>query len=74
MASLRKRGKVWYVRYRDAHGKQIETKAGPAGSAYARFATTAGSRYDPFLVGMEGLEPIERDGARIFDHVTRASM
>ena len=29
MASLRKRGKTWYVRYRDAYGKQVECKAGP---------------------------------------------
>jgi integrase len=29
MASLRKRGANWYVRYRDADGKQTEVKAGP---------------------------------------------
>jgi integrase len=29
MASLRKRGVNWYVRYRDVHGKQTEVKAGP---------------------------------------------
>ena len=38
MASLRKRGKVWYVRYRDVHGKQIETKAGPDRSMAQRIA------------------------------------
>src|SRR5271166_535538 len=38
MASLRKRGKTWYVRYRDAHGKQIETKAGPDRSMAQRIA------------------------------------
>jgi integrase/recombinase XerC len=29
MASLRKRGAHWYIRYRDANGKQTEVKAGP---------------------------------------------
>jgi site-specific recombinase XerC len=29
VASLRKRGRTWYVRYRDANGKQTEVKAGP---------------------------------------------
>jgi site-specific recombinase XerD len=38
MATVRKRGKVWYVRYRDAHGKQIETKAGPDRSMAQRIA------------------------------------
>ena len=38
MASLRKRGRTWYVRYRDAHGKQIETKAGPDRSMAQRIA------------------------------------
>jgi hypothetical protein len=33
MASLRKRGANWYVRYRDANGKQTEVKAGPKGVA-----------------------------------------
>jgi integrase len=28
MASLRKRGKTWYARYRDAHGKRIELGTG----------------------------------------------
>ncbi len=38
MATVRKRGKVWYVRYRDAHGKQIETKCGPDKSMAQRIA------------------------------------
>ena len=38
MASLRKRGKTWYARYRDAHGKQIETKCGPDRSMALRIA------------------------------------
>ena len=38
MASLRKRGKTWYVRHRDANGKQIETKAGPDKSVAQRIA------------------------------------
>ena len=38
MASLRKRGKLWYVRYRDAHGKQVECKAGPDRSMAQRIA------------------------------------
>ena len=29
MASLRKKGKVWYVRVRDESGRQREVKAGP---------------------------------------------
>ena len=29
MASIRKRGKIWYVRARDETGRQIERKAGP---------------------------------------------
>ena len=29
MASLRRRGKVWYVRVRDECGRQREVKAGP---------------------------------------------
>jgi len=33
MASLRKKGKVWYVRIRDETGRQIEKKAGPDKSA-----------------------------------------
>jgi integrase len=38
MASLRKRGRNWYVRYRDAHGKQTEVKAGPDRSMAQRIA------------------------------------
>jgi integrase len=38
MASLRKRGRNWYVRYRDAHGKQNEVKAGPDKSMTQRIA------------------------------------
>ncbi len=29
MASLRKRDKTWYIRFRDASGKQCERKCGP---------------------------------------------
>src|SRR4051812_15955974 len=29
MASLRKKGKVWYIRVRDESGRQREVKAGP---------------------------------------------
>ena len=29
MASLRKKGRVWYVRVRDESGRQREVKAGP---------------------------------------------
>jgi integrase len=38
MASLRKRGATWYVRYRDELGKQSEIKAGPDRSVAQRIA------------------------------------
>lgn len=42
MASIRKRGKVWYVRYRTPDGKQTEVKAGTD----KRAAETLASRLD----------------------------
>jgi hypothetical protein len=38
MASLRKKGKVWYVRVRDESGRQREIKAGPDKSVANRIA------------------------------------
>jgi integrase len=52
MASLRKRGKVWYVRYRDAHGKQIETKCGPDKSVAQRIANGLESQVHAIKTGV----------------------
>jgi integrase len=51
MATARKRGKVWYVRYRDAHGKQIETKAGPDRSVAQRIANGLESQVQAIKAG-----------------------
>lgn len=51
MATLRKRGKVYYVRYRDAHGKQIETKAGPDKSMAQRIANSLESQVRAIKTG-----------------------
>jgi integrase len=52
MASLRKRGKTWYVRYRDAHGKQIETKCGPDKSVAQRIANGLESQVHAIKTGV----------------------
>jgi len=51
MASLRKRGKTWYARYRDAHGKQIETKCGPDKSMAQRIANGLESQVHAIKTG-----------------------
>ncbi len=51
MASLRKRGKTWYARYRDAHGKQIETKCGPDRSMAQRIANGLESQVHAIKTG-----------------------
>jgi integrase len=72
MASLRKRGKVWYVRYRDPHGKQIETKAGPDKSVAQRIARELESRVSAIKAGVA--DPREQSWAEnerkpLTDHV-----
>lgn len=52
MASLRKRGKTWYVRSRDANGKQIETKAGPDKSVAQRIANGLESQVQAIKAGV----------------------
>jgi integrase len=52
MASLRKRGRVWYVRHRDANGKQVETKAGPDKSVAQRIARELESRVSAIKAGV----------------------
>jgi integrase len=44
MASVRKRGATWYVRYRDEFGKQSEIKAGPDRSVAQRIAAETEGR------------------------------
>jgi integrase len=52
MSSLRKRGKVWYVRYRDANGKQIEKKCGPDRSVAQRIANGLESQVHAIKTGV----------------------
>jgi site-specific recombinase XerD len=52
MASLRKRGANWYVRYRDANGKQIEKKCGPDRSVAQRIANGLESQVHAIKTGV----------------------
>jgi integrase/recombinase XerC len=52
MASLRKRGKVWYVRFRDASGRQIEKKCGPDRSVAQRIANGLESQVHAIKTGV----------------------
>jgi hypothetical protein len=54
MASLRRKGKVWYVRVRDESGRQREVKAGPDKSCAQSIARDLESKAAPkgtFLIG-----------------------
>jgi integrase len=61
MASLRKRGRSWYVRYRDEHGKQAEVKAGPDQSVARRIAAELEGRVLAIKSG--AIDPRERSWA-----------
>jgi site-specific recombinase XerD len=52
MASLRKRGKVWCVRFRDASGRQIEKKYGPDRSVAQRIANGLESQVHAIKTGV----------------------
>jgi integrase len=72
LASLRKRGRVWYVRYRDAHGKQIETKAGPDRSVAQRIARELESRSAAIKAGVADPREaswVENERKPLSDHV-----
>jgi integrase len=51
MASLRKRGEVWYVRYRDQFNKQVEIKAGPDRAVARRMANELEGRVQGIKAG-----------------------
>src|SRR5689334_5520004 len=57
MASLRKRGANWYVRYRDADGKQTEVKAGPDKGVAKSIANELESKIRKVRLGL--LDPRE---------------
>jgi integrase len=61
MASLRKRGKTWYARYRDEHGKQIEKNCGPDKSMAQRIANGLQSQVQGIKAGTA--DPRERKWA-----------
>ena len=61
MASLRKRGKIYYVRFRDEHNQQKEQKAGPDKSVAARIQRSIESRLALIRAGC--LDPREADAA-----------
>lgn len=61
MASLRRRNKTWYVRFRDEHGQQKEQKAGPDKSVAQRIQRSIESRLA--LVKAGCLDPREADAA-----------
>src|SRR5262249_61585911 len=66
MASLRKRGRNWYVRYRDAHGKQNEVKAGPDKSVAKMIANDLESRTARVKTGtLDPREAASNDAERI---------
>ena len=54
MASLRKRGKIYYVRFRDEHNQQKEQKAGPDKSVAARIQRSIESRLALIRAGCLG--------------------
>jgi len=59
MASLRKKGKVWYVRVRDESGRQREVKAGPDKSVAQSIARDLESKVRKIKAGV--LDPREAD-------------
>jgi integrase len=59
MASLRKKGKVWYVRVRDESGRQREVKAGPDKSVAQSIACDLESKVRRIKAGV--LDPREAD-------------
>src|SRR5208337_3546964 len=61
MASLRRRGKIWYVRSRDEYGSQQEVKAGPDKSVAQRIQRSIESRLALIRAGC--LDPRESDAA-----------
>jgi integrase len=66
MASLRKRGRVWYVRYRDAQGNQTEVKAGPDKSVAKTIANDLESKIQRIKLGtLDPREAASNDAERI---------
>ena len=61
MASIRKRGRSWYVRYRNEHGTQAEIKAGPDQSMARRIAAELEGRVRAIKSG--AVDPRERSWA-----------
>ena len=61
MASLRRRGKIWYVRFRDEYGSQQEIKAGPDKSVAQRIQRSVESKLALIKAGF--LDPRESDAA-----------
>ena len=59
MASLRKKGKVWYVRVRDESGRQREVKAGPDKSVVNQMKRDLESKTQRIKAGV--LDPREAD-------------
>ena len=59
MASLRKKGKVWYVRVRDESGRQREVKAGPDKSVANQMKRDLESKTQRIKAGV--LDPREAD-------------
>jgi hypothetical protein len=59
MASLRKRGKIWYVRVRDESGRQREVKAGPDKSIANQMKRDLESKTQRIKAGV--LDPREAD-------------
>ena len=74
MASLRKRGPVWYIRYTDEHGRSVERKGSRSKRVAQEMATEAESLanrirqglLDPAELGLVGLaERAELRGGRL---------
>jgi integrase/recombinase XerC/integrase/recombinase XerD len=66
MASLRKKGKVWYVRVRDESGRQREVKAGPDKSVAAQIKRDLESRNAKIKAGtLDPREATSLDAERI---------
>ena len=61
MASVRKRGTSWYVRYRDEQGKTVQLKAGPDRGMAKRVAAELESRVRAIKAGV--LDPREKQWA-----------
>src|SRR5262245_47106500 len=72
MASYRKRGRSWYVRYRDEHGQQIEVKAGPDQGMARRIAAELESRVQAIRAGVVDANErqwVEAEQRPIVEHV-----